>query len=589
MEYHYAPLQYPDSIRLLKLHAGETSAPIQITLSEVRSKDNPEYEALSYTWATEDGDDARSSSIECGGRCIWITRNCEAALRRLRNRDTDCTLWVDAICIDQRNISERGHQVGIMRDIYSKATQVLIWLGNSSKDVSGETGLSVSGVYLSYVCRMAAEIRTLRGDRKKGKTSILYQKLLSEVDEWRVTHKASSLVRGLLDIHCRRWWSRIWVLQEVTIAKSAVFICSEYRACHSDICLWHNVLRSDFLRNAARTLYYKMGSSRKHLDFCHHSKQVVNSDSIMSSEIILFNKARYLEASDLRDKIFGVLGLSDTLMTLFPSPDYSKSPSDIFTEVAKAFLDRSRSLRILEEASSAGPALNHPSWVPDWSVPPIKILPYKDHLGFFNACKGSIAAYEISSNSRQLRVKGKEFDRVGKLSIITERVYQNSGTKRKIPGWQKSCQLGLSLGKYPTGEDVREALWRTLCWNRDRSLQYPALSKTAARFEEWYSVLASNRDSDVMAIEMKAQADPFCRLILWKTPLCITRKGFLAAVPYTTKPEDCIAVLAGGRLPFVLRPTGDSYRLIGPCYVHGIMDGEAFPEDPGELEWFSIR
>lgn len=159
MEYHYTPLQYPDAIRLVTLVAGETSAPIQISISEVRSKDNPEYEALSYTWATEDGDDARSSSIECGSQCIWITRNCEAALRRLRNRDADCTLWVDAICIDQRNIHERGHQVGLMRDIYSKAKQVLIWLGESSKDIDEETGISVSGVFLSYVCRMAAEVR----------------------------------------------------------------------------------------------------------------------------------------------------------------------------------------------------------------------------------------------------------------------------------------------------------------------------------------------------------------------------------------------------------------------------------------------
>jgi hypothetical protein len=89
---------------------------------------------------------------------------------------------------------------------------------------------------------------------------------------------------------------------------------------------------------------------------------------------------------------------------------------------------------------------------------------------------------------------------------------------------------------------------------------------------------------------MLRQNDTFELVINQKTPLCTTVKGFLAAVPCTTKVGDCIAILGGGNLPFVLRPTGDNhYRLVGPCYVHGIMDGEAFPEDPDELEWFLIH
>lgn len=52
---------------------------------------------------------------------------------------------------------------------------------------------------------------------------------------------------------------------------------------------------------------------------------------------------------------------------------------------------------------------------------------------------------------------------------------------------------------------------------------------------------------------------------------------------------DCITVLTGGRTPFLLRPVGGQYRLVGHCYVHGIMDGEAFPVDESELEWISIR
>lgn len=126
--------------------------------------DELHYEALSYTWATEAGDSERSVQIDCDGASICVTyanlpklqrfnlfratiparlsqvqtkkypklmpmfcrKNCEAALRRLRNdRNGGRLLWVDAICIDQDNKKERGHQVGLMQDVYRRAGEVL--------------------------------------------------------------------------------------------------------------------------------------------------------------------------------------------------------------------------------------------------------------------------------------------------------------------------------------------------------------------------------------------------------------------------------------------------------------------------------
>jgi hypothetical protein len=115
------------------------------------------------------------------------------------------------------------------------------------------------------------------------------------------------------------------------------------------------------------------------------------------------------------------------------------SPLCIFAEVAKKFLDCSRSLRILEGANSAEPALNLPSWVPDLSVLSISSLPYMGQVIFFNACKSRIAAYEIFSDSKELRVKGKEFDSVEKISTTIWQTYQKQhlSTQNKIPGWQE--------------------------------------------------------------------------------------------------------------------------------------------------------
>lgn len=60
--------------------------------------------------------------------------------------------------------------------------------------------------------------------------------------------------------------------------------------------------------------------------------------------------------------------------------------------------------------------------------------------------------------------------------------------------------------------------------------------------------------------------------------LCITENGYMALVPEETQLGDRMALLTGGRLPLVLRPYKHHFTLFGPCYVHGIMDGEAFPE-----------
>jgi hypothetical protein len=83
--YSWEALSHADSIRLLTLRPSISKLNnIKIDFYELRLSDSPYYEALSYCWATEDEDDTRSSALNCNGKVIPITKNCEAALRRLR-------------------------------------------------------------------------------------------------------------------------------------------------------------------------------------------------------------------------------------------------------------------------------------------------------------------------------------------------------------------------------------------------------------------------------------------------------------------------------------------------------------------------
>jgi len=90
----------------------------------------PNYEALSYVW----GELPESCWIICEGRFLAITQTLDAAIRKIRQSDTARTLWIDQICINQENTTERGMQVNLMGLIFANAKQTLMWLGPDIKN-----------------------------------------------------------------------------------------------------------------------------------------------------------------------------------------------------------------------------------------------------------------------------------------------------------------------------------------------------------------------------------------------------------------------------------------------------------------------
>jgi hypothetical protein len=135
-QYHHSSLSLKhDSIRLLRLmpHGNEsTESEIQCELFEHTLQDPGKgthlYEALSYVWG---GDSEEPRSIFINKQNLAVTKNLHAALLRLRDRSLERILWIDALCINQKNLEEKGQQVQLMAKIYSKAARVLVWLGET--------------------------------------------------------------------------------------------------------------------------------------------------------------------------------------------------------------------------------------------------------------------------------------------------------------------------------------------------------------------------------------------------------------------------------------------------------------------------
>jgi hypothetical protein len=119
------------SIRLRNLLPGQHHDPIVCHIYSVDLDDDPPFEAVSYTWVDEQGDATPSAIIRCPHDILRIAKNCESALLRLRLTGLNRRLWIDSICMNQRDTRERNLQVSIMKDIYSRASRVLIYAGET--------------------------------------------------------------------------------------------------------------------------------------------------------------------------------------------------------------------------------------------------------------------------------------------------------------------------------------------------------------------------------------------------------------------------------------------------------------------------
>lgn len=133
-EYRYSQLS-PTSIRLLRLLPSEKDQkPLRCELFEYplqnSSKSSHPYEALSYVWGSED----KPETITINDHSLNITQNLYTALLHLRDHACSRIIWVDAICIDQADEKEKGHQIQFMAAIFAKANRVIVWLGEAQED-----------------------------------------------------------------------------------------------------------------------------------------------------------------------------------------------------------------------------------------------------------------------------------------------------------------------------------------------------------------------------------------------------------------------------------------------------------------------
>ncbi|KAF7526494.1 hypothetical protein G7054_g10751 [Neopestalotiopsis clavispora] len=324
-QYAYRTLQPSRGIRLLRLLPSEDVTAslrgglIEYSLEEMYTEASS-YDALSYAW----GDPEMSQAITIDGLKLPITANLHAALMHLRHRHVERLLWVDQLCIDQNNEKEKEGQIKLMSQIYAGANCVTVWLGED-KDESNSA---------------MEDLRTIGRER------------FTRSEE---EHVVSDRVSRLLE---RPWFHRIWVLQEVGVARRIQIRCGRSVIDGHAFALAAEVLKSTSETCAKeQALHNKIQSAAfliKQSIFKppYHGPPTTTGGICSFGELVDMFHGR--EATKSHDKIYALLGMSSTDMDGSGLlPDYTVPFGQLFERLIKFIMSNQLTVECQDDKEAA--------------------------------------------------------------------------------------------------------------------------------------------------------------------------------------------------------------------------------------------
>jgi hypothetical protein len=324
-----------------------------------------------------------------------VTKNLFEALQCFRSRSVGdkLLLWADAVCIDQSNLVERADQVRIMGEIYQKASSVWIWTGKS--DENSREAFRI--------------IREVWEISQKFKGNVFSMEELAEGGLPNVEMSSWNRIERFV---WRVWFTRVWVIQEICMAKTAYFVSSPTDFIESRV--FFTTL--DFI--CASVIQAATGMQFGSTPFLARLNMAMWYDRPRDLLNLLMDTRSY-RATDKRDKIFAILNLCNTGESDLISPDYTKSAAETYTLFTKNYISRFETLDILSAVCDPiwRGRRRVPSWVPDWNTSPrtTEFLRRSAHTRIDVGATGlshSPANAEFSADGRTLSVHGIVLDSI---------------------------------------------------------------------------------------------------------------------------------------------------------------------------------
>ncbi|KAH8748692.1 heterokaryon incompatibility protein-domain-containing protein [Hyaloscypha sp. PMI_1271] len=645
-EYKFSELTRPDSLRLIKLEPAPNPAEGKLVceLIEHPLDTRQRYEALSWSWGKDDLL-TQPLYINKPGRGnnkivtqFMITPHLGGSLRALRYTNQPRYIWIDAICIDQKNIKERNNQVPLMDQIYGNATKVCIWLGESDEK----------------------SVKALKFIRTIVQRLWDFEELCNNKDlapDW----------EALISLMRRKWFSRRWVLQEIALAKAGDVYCG--RDCVS----WQDFADAVSLFKEVESATHRLSEIMKLDQKYHHVPQFFGEVPYLGAALLvdatsnLFRKTEkgrreplssleYLvskfgvfEATQPRDVVYALLAISkDTTIKStseedFPEldnpavvkliawgrrniasrifvVDYSRPIVDVykdFIEFSIRKADPTRALDIIcrpwaipvtAESDRAG--MTVPVWIPSlqdaafqWTTHPTKEVGRqmtRHNADPFVGLPNTQRNYQAAGTRRITSIRRRFIHRKSYNSMMVHglvvgyvktkyEVSRNGGLPTR---WLEPARWG-----DPRKEDPPEDFWRTLVADRGPNGENPPPYYRRACKECFVTDPSRNPRHDGNPLNTQKLIDEgrcstiaeFLRrvqAVIWNRCLMHTGSDQLGLLPEKAVEGDLICILFGCTTPAPLPETDTHryyYQVIGECYVHGMMNGEGL-EIQNEME-----
>ena len=586
-DYRYSPLPSTDkTIRLLCVHSAKSvDDPIICDMLQVQLDGRRVYAALSYTW----GDPTLDRHIVCEGRKLPVTQHLDTALRRFR-ATTWWLIWVDAVCIDQSNISERNQQVSMMRDIYTQAMTVYVYLGEAGQwDEEG-----IIHMISVYEMNEMVDRESLEGLSEVDRSRVIHFRECrdagfpggaTESSDWLGTGRPLSDDMKLTAAHAvfaRAWFTRVWIIQEVIVGSHVTVLLGPHRFPFPVILAYMPAI-------------LKLGLPKFEPSRTKEEQHVFRTGTIAILNLLdmslrrksyklieLLARFRVSHSSNPCDKVYSLIGLAremDQALTI----DYSKSVKDVYLDCAYHLVQTGNAMEMLIQAGLAQDRFNTkiastlPSWVPDWSQEGSKVCVVNPELELGQAHGVSQQTVRIEDDRLGLNVKGIILDSL-------ERFYCKDLDDSDLDTWEQGLKEVAHPSQLYAEDDSgsnESVLMMSVPWRFPVENYSPAMGRHAG--------ISNLQPSDSSYIRSIHKARPSPRMFTKEFKVCVTQDGHIGWVPLKSQAGDIICVFYGGYCPFVVRKIEEGYILVGVALFKGYMCGEPFDMDGLEDHDFVLR
>ncbi|KAI2615424.1 HET-domain-containing protein [Hypoxylon sp. NC1633] len=465
-----------------------------------------QYAALSYTWGHPTLDNFKddfSHAVICNGQRLPIGLNLYDALQHVYV-ETDIApalFWIDAICINQSDLKERAEQVTLMTSIYANAAKVVVWLGKD--DADAHEAHALLSEYTPALRNIATELVSGNVEESIGAGAVNLYNDAQLHEKHGLTPRSMDAWRALVRFLSRRWFGRIWIVQEMVFNGAHTICCGPLRFVWADLDLfvslvfgaqWHGLSFRGLERETSRIARV----FAFHREIRLSATAYPDADprlALLGAEGKLYDFAQsyllssaFLEATDPRDRVFALSAFVNAyagklgLVPVWLRADYTLETTEVMLRTAQVLVWKTRSLDMMSFVSdlSCRAQSGLPSWMPHFHVPGA-VASVESLLNMHQGRKyhaGSLSSAVLTPSDVYLRMDspGQELEVLGyHMDTVEEVIHFDAGL---ISLLEVCLRLPQS---YSNGQPPVEVLWRTLIAGRTDTA-FPAPPETADEF-----------------------------------------------------------------------------------------------------------